>query len=464
MLKKYIGDKQFYKSVLAVAVPIMVQNGITNFVSLLDNIMVGQTGTEQMSGVAIANQLMFVFNICIFGAIAGAGIFSAQYFGCGDDKGVQNTFRLKIIICFVMTALGAIVLGAGGDKLIGLFLHEGSDQGDIATTLHYSKQYLQILMISMLPFAIEQAYSSTLRESGETVLPMKAGIVAVLVNLCLNYLLIFGKFGFPALGVQGAAIATVIARFIEMGIIIGWTHIHKEKNKFIVNVYKDIKIPSHLVSKVLGKGTPLMLNELLWASGQAVLVQCYSVRGLSVVAALNISSTLTNIFNIVFIATGSTISIIIGQLLGAGKMKEAKETSGKLILFTEACCFLLGIILAFFSLFFPDIYNTHEEVKTLASSFILVSAIGLPIHAFMNSCYFMLRSGGKTGITFLFDSVFVWVTSIPIAFFLSRYTQMSIVLIFFICQMADLIKCIIGVVLIKKGVWLQNIITDDKAD
>lgn len=458
MLKKYIGDKQFYRHVLGVAIPIMIQNGITNFVSLLDNIMIGQVGTEQMSGVAIANQLMFVFNICIFGSIAGAGIFSAQYFGCGDHKGVQNAFRLKIIICIIMTLLGVAILGIWGTGLIGLFLHEGTGQESIEATLLYGKQYLSILMISMLPFAIEQAYSSTLRETGETVLPMKAGIVAVLVNLCLNYLLIFGKFGFPQLGVEGAAIATVIARFVEMSIIISWTHIHKAKNQFIAGVYRNIKIPGYLVSRVISKGAPLTLNEILWASGQAVLIQCYSVRGLSTVAALNISSTLTNIFNIVFIATGSTISIIIGQLLGAGKMKEAKDTSGKLIFFTESCCIILGIVLGLFSLFFPDMYNTSGEVKALASSFIIVSAIGLPIHAFMNSCYFMLRSGGQVWVTFLFDSVFLWVASIPLAFLLSNYTAVPIVIVFFLCQMVDIIKCVIGIVLIRKEVWLKNII------
>ncbi len=188
--------------VLAVAVPIMIQNGITNFVNLLDNIMVGQIGTEQMSGVAIVNQLMFVFNICIFGGVSGAGIFTAQYHGCGDHKGVRDTFRIKLLICFAITAAGMIIFFFQGKQLISLYLHDAGETGSLEATLGYADKYLRVMMIELIPFAVIQAYSGTLRETGETMLPMKAGIAAVLVNLMLNYILIFGKFGAPALGVD----------------------------------------------------------------------------------------------------------------------------------------------------------------------------------------------------------------------------------------------------------------------
>lgn len=460
-MKKLIGSKSFYKMVLAVAVPIMIQNGITNFVGLLDNIMVGQVGTEQMTGVAIVNQLMFVFNICIYGGISGAGIFGAQFYGNHNFEGLRNAFRFKVLICALITLAGVAVFLTGGASLISLYLHEGSDVGDIGAALAYGKNYLWIMLFGTVPFAAVQIYSSTLRETGETYLPMKAGIAAVFVNLILNYILIFGKFGVPRLGVEGAAYATVVSRFVEAGITVIWTHRHKEKNPFITGVYKTLCIPWRLTKQIILRGTPLMLNEALWAAGMALMMQCYSIRGLAVVAGMNISSTISNLFNVVFIALGSAISIIVGQLLGAGKMEEAKDTDRKLIFFSVMSCLLIGLLMAVVSPVFPDMYNTTREVRNLATWFILTSALIMPLNAFTHATYFTLRSGGKTMITFLFDSVFVWVVSIPMAYCLSRFTRIHIVPLYFICQSVELIKCIIGFALVKKGIWLQNIVGED---
>lgn len=456
---RLIGDKAFYKMVLAVAVPIMVQNGITNFVGLLDNIMVGRIGTEQMSGIAIVNQLLFVFNLAIFGSISGAGIFGAQFYGCKDHKGVQQTFRFKLYTCLAITAIGILIFHFWGENLILMYLHgEGNEQA-LEAALGYGKQYLLVMLFGLLPFGIEQVYTSTLRECGETMLPMKAGITAVFVNLVLNYILIFGKFGFPELGVVGAAIATVISRYVQVFIVITWTHTHAQQMPFVVGAYRNWTIPMNLVGKIAIKGTPLLVNEIMWAGGMAFLNQCYSIRGLDVVAAQNISSTITNLFNVVFIALGSAISIIVGQLLGAGKMEEAKDTDTKLIAFSVLSCVGIGFVLIVLAPLFPMLYNTSANVKGLATGLLRVSAACMPLAAFMHASYFTLRSGGKTIITFLFDSVYMWAASIPLAFILSRYTEVPIIPLFLCVQLIDIVKCIIGFILVKKGVWLQNIVS-----
>ena len=460
-MNKYIGNKAFYKMVMAIAVPIMIQNGITNFVSMLDNIMVGMVGTEQMSGVAIVNQLIFVFNISVFGIISGAGIFGAQFYGCGRHDGVRHTFRFKFLCCLLLTAVAAAVFFFYGNHLISMYLHGEGSGMELETALASGRNYMLVMIFGMLPFGIEQAYTSTLRECGETVIPMKAGIVAVLVNLILNYILIFGKFGAPALGVVGAGVATVMSRYVESSIVVCWTHKHKKRYPFIDGAYKSLRIPAGLVGKILVKGTPLMVNEALWASGMAALMQCYSIRGLSAVAGLNISNTIGNVFNVVYMALGSAVSIIVGQLLGAGKMKEARETDTRLIAFAVASCVIMGSVLAIVAPLFPMIYNTTDEVKNLAVWFIRILAFVMPMNAFMNVSYFTLRSGGKTIVTFLFDSVFMWTASIPVAYLLSRYTQIPIVPLYFLCQMVEIIKCIIGFILVKKGVWIQNIVLDE---
>lgn len=456
--KKFIGDRAFYSMVLALAVPVMIQNGITNFVGLLDNIMVGQVGTEQMSGVAIANQLVFVFNLCIFGGVSGAGIFGAQFFGKGDSDGVRDILRIKLWLALVLSVAAGVVFTFWSEPLISLFLHEGSESGDLAATLLYGKQYLSLMRLLLVPFALVQAYASTLRETGETKLPMQAGVVAVLVNLVFNYLLIYGKLGFPVLGVRGAAIATILSRIVEAGIVIAWTHRNRERNPFAVGLYRTLRVPSALLGQVAVKGSPLLVNEALWSMAMTTLAQCYSLRGLAVVAAVNITSTITNLFNIVFMSLGSSIGIIVGNLLGAGRMREARDADNKLIAFSVASCLLVGAIMAVVAPLFPRLYNTTAEVRRLAGGMILISAAIMPFHAFTHATYFTLRSGGKTFVTFLFDSVFVWAVNVPIAFVLSRFTGLPILPLFAVCQSIEILKSFIGYFFVRSDVWMQNIV------
>lgn len=461
LIRKYVGDKKFYKMILLIAVPIMVQNGITNFVSLLDNIMVGQVGTNQMSGVAIANQLIFVYNLCIFGGMSGAGIFGAQFFGQGNNDGLRYVFRFKLVIGFVLTAICGVIFAMYGEPLISLYLDEGNSAAANAETLMYAMQYLRIMLVGFLPFVVVQIYASTLREVSEAVLPMVAGVVAVFVNLVLNYILILGNFGAPALGVEGAAIATVTSRFVECFIVVWWTHRHKERNPYIVGVYKSLAIPGDLMVKIIKKGTPLLVNEALWSLGMATLLQCYSVRGLGVVAGMNISNTIINLFNVTFMALGNSVAIVVGRLLGAGKMEEAKDTDRKLIAFSVASCIAIAAIVIVLAPVFPELYNTEAEVKEYARNFIIIAALFMPQHAFLHATYFTLRSGGKTVITFLFDSGFMWAVSIPFAFVISRYTVWPIDVIYALCQGIEIIKSIVGFILLKKGIWLNNIVSNE---
>lgn len=457
-MKTLIGDRQFYKKVLVVVVPIIIQNAITNFVGLLDNIMVGRTGTDQMNGVAIVNQLLFVFNLCVWGALSGAGIFTAQYYGKGDNEGVRDTFRGKLLMLAIVLAAGIVLFLSCGKSLISLFLHETGGVGNAQATLNYGYRYLLIMLIGLFPFVFSQAYSNTLRDTGETVLPMKAGVIAVCVNLFFNYVLIFGHFGAPRMGVVGAAAATVISRFVEMGIVVVWTHTRKEKNPFIVGAYKTLKIPKALFVQIIRKGTPLAVNEALWALGMTTLNQCYSLRGLVVVGAFNISSTIMNLFGVVYLAMGDAIAIIVGQQLGAGKMEEAKDTDRKMIFFSVVTCVMIAAVMSLFRHAFPQIYNTEQQVRDLAAKLILTGSVFMPAWAFLHGCYFTLRTGGKTIVTFIFDSIFIWCAEVPVVFCLAHFTALPILTLYIICQFVELVKCLIGFILVKRGIWLQNIV------
>lgn len=459
-MKKLIGSKEFYRMVLLIAVPIMLQNGITNFVSMLDNIMVGQVGTNPMSGVAIINQLLFVFNICIFGAISGAGIFGAQFFGSGDRQGQQYAFRYKLWICGAMLLGGLLLFLTCGDRLTLLYLNEEGASANIAETLGYARAYLRCMLFGLPPYVVSQIYASSLRETGETVLPMKAGVGAVAVNLCLNYILIFGKLGAPALGVVGAAIATVVSRYVECAVIVSWTHRHADRNPYIVGIYRSLRIPRALVWEITRKGMPLVVNEALWASGMAVLTQCYSLRGLAVVAAVNISSTIYNVVSVVFMSMGDAIAITVGRLLGAGEFEEAKDTAYKLIAFAVFSCVLTGLLLGVLGPIFPLLYQTSDEIRSLACGMIWMTALCMPIFGYLHACYFTLRSGGKTLVTFLFDSGYLWVVMVPLAYVLSRHTAMPILPLFFTTKFVEIGKCVLGTVLVARGTWIHNMVSE----
>ncbi len=459
MIKSLIGDKRFYRMALMVALPIMVQNAITNFVGMLDNIMVGQVGTAQMSGVSIVNQLIFVFNLCVFGAVSGAGIFTAQFSGRKNHEGIRYTLRFKLLVCIILTALGVGIFLLWGEPLIRLYLTGEGDAANAELYLAYGKDYLLIMLFGLLPFALNNAYASTLRETGQTLIPMVGGIIAVFVNLILNYILILGKLGAPAMGVEGAAIATVVSRYVELAFVAGWTHLNHEKAPYSKGIYRSFRIPVSLTKKIIAKSMPLLLNEFLWASGMAVLNQCYSVRSLDVVPAINIANTIWNVFSVSFLAMGNAVGIIMGQKLGANESREhLKDTNRKLIAFSIMVCLFFGAALASISGAFPRIYKTTDDIRGLAGHFIRIGALFMPFCAYANAAYFTLRSGGKTFITFLFDSCFVWVVCIPLIAGLVYGTMIPIVPLYFIGQATEMVKCFVGGFIIRKGTWMQNVV------
>ncbi len=452
-------DKTIYKQAFMFAVPMMIQNGITNMVSLVDNVMVGSLGTEAMTGVSIVGQLIFVFNLAIFGGLSGPGIYGAQYYGQNNTEGFRNTFRIKHWICLFCVILGLAIFAVGGESLIGMYLHGESADIDVKLTMKYAKQYLTIMLAQLLPFAITQVYASCLRETGDSVKPMVAGISSVVVDIVFNYLLIYGNFGMPKLGVQGAAIATVLARVVEMLVIIVWSHSSK-KYEFLKGIYRTMLVPKAITLKIIKKGLPIFFNEFLWAGGIAALTQCYSTRGLEVVAGLNISNSICNLLNVVFVALGSAVGILIGQTLGASQYEKARKDAFSLMWFTASICLVLTTILIAVSKAFPTFYDTTQNVRHYGQMFIVITALFFPIQGFLNSLYFTLRSGGKTLITFLFDSVYSWAVTLPIALVLCNFTGLPILAVYAIVQSADIIKVIVGYVLIKKGVWISNLVEE----
>ena len=460
--KKFIGSKEFYRAVLAITIPMIIQNGISNFVNLLDNIMVGSLGTEQMSGVAIVNQFTFVFILLVFGAVSGAGIFTAQFHGSGDKENVRHTFRAKLLINLIVSIVGVSVFLIFQESFIGMFLHESESSGDLALTMECGKEYLKWIVIGLVPFAFGQAYASTIRETGNTVIPMIASVSAVITNLVLNALLIYGLWFFPELGVAGAAIATTISRFVELAILVIYSHTHKTECYFVDGAFKNFRIPGELMGQIATKGLPIMANEFLWSLSITIRNQCYATRGLDVVAAVNIAFTIINLMNVVFLSLGSSIAIIVGNQLGAGKIEEAKDSAYKMIAFSIFGASCMSILQVAISPFFPMIYETSDNVRHIATFIIIASACAAPFNAFSHACYFTLRSGGKAAATFIFDSGYAWALVIPAAFLISRLTDWSFQVIFITVLLIEALKCIMGVIMVKGESWAKQLSVSEK--
>ena len=459
MLKRYFGNAAFNRRVVSVALPIIIQNAITNFVSLLDNIMVGQVGTLQMSGVSIVNNLIFVFNLCVIGGCAGAGIFVAQYYGSGDNTSIRYIFRYKFLLGLILGIVGSVLFYFACDPMISLYLKGEGDPAEAVNILGHGRDYLMVMLWGLIPFALSTAYSSTLRECGQTIVPMVAGVAAVVVNLVFNYILIFGHFGAPAMGVTGAAIATVLSRYVELAIIVIWGHTHTAKVPFLHGAFRSLYIPMALAKQVTVKGMPMLLNETLWSAGEATINQLYSTRGLEVVPAVNITSTIFNLSSVVVMSMGVAVGIIMGQLQGSGTSKEKLwDANHKLTGMTVTAGVVFGLVLAAIAKPFPLLYNTTDTVRQLSTVMILICGVFLPFVGYVHSIYFTMRSGGKTWITFFFDGGYSWLFIIPVASILCYAFGAAILTVYIFCRgVAYLVKCVIGYFTLKRGTWIHNL-------
>jgi len=453
--------KALYLQALALAVPMMIQNGITNAVGLVDNLMVGSLGTESMTGVSISGQLIFVFNLAIFGALSGPGIFGAQYFGNRDMEGVRKTFRIKIWMVLVCVLAGIGVFLLADRFLIGLYLSGTTEKIDPILTMEKAREYLHIMLIGFFPFAMTQVYSSTLRENNESLMPMIAGISGVVADILLNYILIFGKFGLPAMGVSGAALATVISRFVELSVIVIWSHLRSKIFEFLQGIYRTILVDTKVLGPVIKKSIPILINEFLWSAGIIAINQQLSRRSLAVVPALGISAALTNLLNVVFVAMGSAVGIIIGQMLGAGEMKDIKKKALSLMFFTAFLSIGLSAVLLVVAPFFPQFYKTGEEVKSMATTFIILTALFFPLQGFLNAQYFTIRSGGKTFITFLADSGFTWLVVVLTIYLIIQFTNLNVFVVYTVSLALDFLKVGFGAYLIQKGIWITNLVKQE---
>lgn len=441
-------DKKFLKQFITVALPVMIQQLITFFVSLVDTLMVSGISNEAVSAVYAVNQLSFFMFVVIGGMIAGSGIFIQQFFGSQDHDRLLQTHRFKIV-AGVLFLLIAIPLAFIFGHYVIEFYTDNSDNKELI--LRLAKEYMPFILFGFIPYVFTASYSTSLRETGKTVEPLIASSVAVVINVVLNYLLIY-TFG---LGVFGAAVATFISRIGELLTLVVIT----TKRKFldIYSIMKHFKIERHLVRIISKKSLPLLGNEILWAGGMILISLAYARRP-NVLSALSIVSTMGNIFMIVFLGLSVGISVMVGNALGANKIHEAKENVKKLYVLGVSVSLVFGLIMAVFSPLIPSMFvEVSLDQKQIATQLIVVYASFLWAFSLSTGVYMTLRAGGKSLLTFLLDSGTMWVLVVPLAWILVTYTSLPLVWIYVFIQSTDVLKSAIGLLLIRRGTWVKNL-------
>lgn len=441
-------NKKFYLHVLAIAIPFMLQQLITSSVNLLDNLMVGQLGDAAIAGVAAANRYYMIANFGIFGVGGAMSIFLAQYFGAKDEEHVKQTFRYGILSAYVIVTPFIILGYLFPTQILSFFTND-------LEVIQMGTDYLKLAILTYIPMALSMTIGNAMRSLGETKVPMYSSIVAILTNAFFNYVLIFGHFGFPAMGVAGAAYGTIIARIVEAGIFLVVT---KHLDFMFKTAVRDLfKISKKLAKAITIKAVPLTANEIFWSSGMSILFMFYSTRGKEVMAGMSISGSVADLFFTLFGGMAVATTVVVSQVLGANKLEEARSNAYLMIRFSMMLAVVLGLLMFGFSYIAPNFYNVTDYSRETATTFLRIMSFMFWIYMTNAQCFFILRAGGDTKSTLLMDSVFMWTVNLPAVGLVTYLTGWNVYALYLVGQSTDFLKLIIAYGLVRKEKWVKNL-------
>ncbi|MFV0551173.1 MAG: MATE family efflux transporter [Anaerorhabdus sp.] len=448
-LSKYIGDKAFMKAAIMVGVPLMLQQLITGSVNLVDNLMVGQLGDAAIGGVAAVNRFYIIAQYGANGIVAAGSIFIAQYFGARNMDKMKESFRFLLNISIAIMLVFFLLVFIFPEAILGFFTN------DLAV-IEMGVLYARLVSFSYIPIAITLSISGSMRSIGETKIPLFVSAIAVLINTFLNYCLIFGNFGFPQLGIRGAAYATLVARFIETGLLLYF--IKEYEFDFKTKVKELFHVPAALSKKIMIKAAPLAMNEILWAGGMATLFKFYSTRGPEVMSGFSISSTIGDIFFVLFGGMAAASTVLISQPLGANKLEEGRRHGYQLMGFSFILSFIFATLMFIASFYIPYLYqNISMDALKIAENMLRIQSFMFAIYVLNTQNYFVLRAGGDTKSTLIMDSAFMWLINIPLVAVLAYFTPIGIYALYIAGQSTDLIKLAFGYWLVRKEKWVRNL-------
>ena len=451
---RLFGSGMFYKNALVIAVPIMLQQLIQSLVSLVDNFMVSGLGDVSMSGVNVAGQVLFVFLVFLNAICMTGGIFMTQFYGAGDREGMGQAFRYKLIMGFAAFIPYYLVCMAFPRQVLSLMLIGNSQAGAI---LDEAVKYIRIMFFMGLPVTISMCVASSLRDMGKVRIPLYVTIAATLTNTALNWLLIYGNLGFPRMGVEGAALATVIARVLEL-VIFAVIYV-RTKPEFAVKAADFLKINRKQFRETLVKGSLVLFCEMVWVLSETITTAIYNGRGgADVVSGMASGFAIANLFFVAFGGIYSATGVILGKTLGAGELEKARRE--KTWLLSGAAVF--GLLMMAFgfgtTLIVPIVFGKlSQSAVSICRSMVILMALFMPVWVYMNTQQAVARAGGDTAMGAYADSLLTLFVMIPMVIVLGRYTTIGPVGMYGCVKLIDLIKVVVFHTWLKKERWLKNL-------
>jgi putative MATE family efflux protein len=447
-------DRHFYKQMIRLALPVTLQNLVVSSLNLVDNIMIGGLGEAAIAGVGLANQYYFLLNLLLFGIVSGASIFTAQFWGVKDIRNIRKVLGISIIAGGVASLLFTIAGLLFPEAILGIFSKDPA-------VVQLGTEYLLIAVFSYIVMTVTFAYSFSLRSIGDVNTPLVVSVAALGINTVLNYLLINGYMGFPRLGVAGAAIATVIARVIELALLL-WI-VYSKKNVLAASIKEMLDLSGSFVKQFFKISFPVILNETTWALGMTVYAIVYARMGTEVIASTNIAGTIERIMWVVFFGFGNACSVMLGNKIGEGDMEKAFTYAKRFAIIGPAVAVIVGalVILATPWLLLP--YKVSPLVLDYAGKNLLVLCIFLWIKIFnYTNVVGILRSGGDTTFCLMLDMGGVWLIGVPLVFLGGLVWGLPIYYVYVLLHIEELAKLIVGIPRLVSKKWINNLTTEMK--
>ena len=452
------GSGSFYMRALGLALPIMLQQLIQNLVSLIDNFMVAGLGDISMSGVNVAGQLLFVFLVYLNTICMAGGIFLTQFFGAKDEEGMKQAYRFKIIMglaAFIPFTLVCLIFPR---EVLSLLLI-GNTQADLI--LDEAVSYIRLVFFMGIPMTISMCMASSLRDIGEVKQPLVATIIATLTNTFFNWVLIYGNLGAPRMGVRGAAVATVIARCVELVLFI--IIFLKRRPEFYVEIKEFLHVDWKLFGEILKKGSLILFCEMVWVFSETLTTAVYNGRGgADVVSGMSASFAIANLYFVAFGGIYSATAVIIGKSLGEGDLELAKKQKRWLL----SGCGVFGCVMTVFGLcttfLIPIVFGRlSREALMICREMVILMSFFMPIWVYMNAQQAIARAGGDTKMGAYTDAGLTILILIPAVLLLGIFTEVGPVFLYGVVKILDIIKVFIFHFWLKKELWLRNLTVEE---
>jgi len=449
-LKELFYDKKFYKMVLFLALPIILQNLIASSVNMLDTLMIGRVGEVELAAVGIANQFYFIFSLFIMGISSGCAVFIAQLWGKGDKNNIQKGLGIGIISSVLITSVFNLVGVLFPEKIISIFNIDPQ-------VIKIGASYLKIVCFSYIFTAISFNYAAALRSVENTVLPMLASFLGLVVNGVLNTVLIFGLLGFPAMGVRGAAIATIIARGSECALLVLYTY--TSKNILAAKAKDLFNITRELTKSVFVTMIPVLLNEACWGLGNLTYAVIYGRIGTQATASIQICTTIFNLFMIITFGLANVAVVVIGKEIGAGREKRGLLYARRLCVISLITGVILAVVLAITSPIVLTVFKVSEEVLRNSLRILYVYSALMPLRVFTVILVVgILRGGGDAKYGAIVQGITLWGIGIPLSFVAAFILHLPIYLVVSVTAAEEIVKCIIVVRRYRSNKWINNIV------